>query len=708
MKWPFIHKEAQELLRLIAGKRWAEAHRQLQKMDMELAGEESRICLVEALHTGASPELFRKIITKCPYTEHSGRMEWKLTEQITVTAKGTLLTLAAALNRPEHVKVLLEAGYDPNSASLESVAAFQLGDFSAEGGAAVCGGRGAESGNKLSFRGRLEGEILCATPLAAAVACGSLDAAKVLLRRGDVWKAESAVVCRAAVFALQLFRDDPRQALAGMIFTGNRGKNFDVEELVRTCDLQIRYGADICSYEMMKAQIDHGFCKNDDVRAIARQMEDTALCGRETFRARIRKMDLLARNFPEVCSESRVAGLFLREGLRRCEQGQPYERLLRRWKQLCGEDGDLSWAALELYTLKRPKLQAVLKELSADLRLVMDTDAFGIFTCGGKGELMDLLTHVELRHNQGLEGISALAGALLEQQDLQYLRRAAQLGAFAGEDPKEMLAYLEKKNLQHLRAVVLTYGGQGQELAPPRWKQEHRGKIWKRCWHPDRGVFNRWIEELAHGELDREECLRRLQMMPATHLMWFPLTPNYLVHMYETNHPRWQELHFSQPEGAVCGGTQTLPLQLMMEFMPEKLEKRYEVAFCDTKVLNLEGTPLVVAAALGRTELVKLLLDAGVDPDERGYGTVSALKWFGQFNIPLTAVMAAIYYGEEETARLLIERGAACDLTAPAFRTVLARGDEKTLEVASRIPGIGFEQLDAQFLENIRNRKPLF
>ena len=43
--------------------------------------------------------------------------------------------------------------------------------------------------------------------------------------------------------------------------------------------------------------------------------------------------------------------------------------------------------------------------------------------------------------------------------------------------------------------------------------------------------------------------------------------------------------------------------------------------------------------------------------------------------MPVTPIMAAIYYGEEETAKQLLEAGAECDFSKPLFRMFGATGE---------------------------------
>ena len=75
--------------------------------------------------------------------------------------------------------------------------------------------------------------------------------------------------------------------------------------------------------------------------------------------------------------------------------------------------------------------------------------------------------------------------------------------------------------------------------------------------------------------------------------------------------------------------------------------------------LDLRGTPLCVAAAMGRTATVRFLLEERISPDEYGGGVASAVyrRWDDD-PCCVTPLMAAILFGQEETARLLLDAGA--------------------------------------------------
>ena len=703
----FLSEDSKEFLKLLEERRYAKAHAWLNRVCLlQLDGETAGECLTQALH--ATPHLFRKVLSRCTPKEHSGQITFRLTDKKFVSVRGTLLVLAAALNKPEHVKILLSHGYDPNSAGVESAAAFDRMAFFISNKASTYGDRCGVGGGYLVVSGKGGWSIHNITPLAAAVACGSREAAAVLLRCPEVWKAESGVVCRAAVSALELFAGDPRQELAGMVFGKTRGKVFYPQDLMRTCDLQIEHSSDFCSYDLLETQIKFGLCDDNAARSALRLFEKNTQFNRSVVRARIRKMSLLVKSFPVVGRESWVTGLFLRELVRRYSPEKPHVQLMKQWKRLCEGEGDLTWAVGELYRMNRPNLQQLLQALGEDTTLVMDADAFSLFGKEAKGELMDLLTHVELRHNRGLNGISALTATLLRHTDLRYLRKAAKCGAFGGEDPEELLKVLDRKGCSHLRGLILTYSGQPKDASEPRWKHESRSALWHREWELSPTEYETWLQNLISDELEEEECLRRLQMMHyAAPDREFWQRDCYIELSLPEGRQR-DRVFVADPEAALCCGVQQQPLQLLLQYMPEMANRCYALDFRDSDLMNLEGSLLTLAAATGQVELVKVLLDAGLDPDETGHGCVSSLRSIGHMPLPVTPVMAAIYYGEEETAKLLLEHGAKCDCNKPLFRRLIECGNEKMLQVVSNLPNMGFEQIPTEWLACGQPEKQLF
>ena len=110
-----LHKALEE-------RRHAKAYALLDELKEKLSGEEAAVCLKAAL--SCSPGVFCRVLERCKPGEYAGWVRVELARGRAAYVRGTMLTLAAALNRPEHVRILLEAGYDCNSAGLATQEAY--------------------------------------------------------------------------------------------------------------------------------------------------------------------------------------------------------------------------------------------------------------------------------------------------------------------------------------------------------------------------------------------------------------------------------------------------------------------------------------------------------------------------------------------------------------------------------------------------------
>ena len=149
----------------------------------------SRDGLFAALRTG-SPELFRRLLAHVPRGEYAdGLSEYELT--------GTMPTLAAALGKVEHLRLLLDWGCDVNGASLDAASAI----------AADCGSQhsdeydvpmGLRGVPTTDCTGLWENTVISGvTPLAAALLSGSVESVRLLLEREGVWLTETPGVSEA-------------------------------------------------------------------------------------------------------------------------------------------------------------------------------------------------------------------------------------------------------------------------------------------------------------------------------------------------------------------------------------------------------------------------------------------------------------------------------------------------------------------------------
>jgi hypothetical protein len=145
-------------------------------------------------------------------------------------------------------------------------------------------------------------------------------------------------------------------------------------------------------------------------------------------------------------------------------------------------------------------------------------------------------------------------------------------------------------------------------------------------------------------------------------------------------------------------------MELVLEYLPRGRLETVKVSWGWQAFFR--GTPLALSAAMGRTEQVRLLLESGLDPNETGRGDLSRFcvrkHSFAEEGVPLTPLLAAILFGQEETARLLLSAGAVCDFSRPAHLRVLRQGSAACLELAARLPGVGFEKIPEKTLRDLR------
>ena len=102
-----FQEETSALQEAIAERRYAAAYALLRRRTEPLSGAEARACLNAALLR--TPGLFRRVLEQCAPGEYCGDTIVELNKEKHAAVHGTMLVLAAALDRPEHVRPLLEA-----------------------------------------------------------------------------------------------------------------------------------------------------------------------------------------------------------------------------------------------------------------------------------------------------------------------------------------------------------------------------------------------------------------------------------------------------------------------------------------------------------------------------------------------------------------------------------------------------------------------
>jgi len=245
------------------------AFEELEKLQEPLSLQDSARCLLKAMRD-CSVELFRQIL------EHSGPGE--CTEQHHlfqpknlgwgIHGHGSMVTMAAMMDRPRQAALLLEHGYDVNGGGL-AVADYLKQDGKYWGDGSVlnvqhCGSTGCNM--LVHRRDARDIGITCTTPLAAALLCGNLQTAEVLLRHPDVWKGESSAVCRAAIMVLEgvacpVLSEDAQRCqleILRQIFCPEQAVLPDRKTFLRSFYLQPAAFVDFCRTSTLQYQLESG------------------------------------------------------------------------------------------------------------------------------------------------------------------------------------------------------------------------------------------------------------------------------------------------------------------------------------------------------------------------------------------------------------------------------------------------------------------
>lgn len=715
----------------IEQKAYAKAYALLRRRKKPLEGSWAGRCLAAALQ--CTEKLFRAVLDNCEPGIYAGTLNWRNSySKQTVQATGTILLLAAALDKPKHAEILLrEYGYDCNSASLEDSQVLQEhSDFrvsrprnarksGAEGSCIAFWRDGQETWSSLNAW-----RINCCTPLAAAVACGAMATTALLLKQSGIWKEESSAVCRASVMALDGNWMQKDCAIQVFPLEGNAYLFQDKKDVFENWNLQPGSFVDFCRVEDLRAQLKSGLCTREDIRDVLWVLSNDSL---ERVRCPGSKLLALIKYDPELGRERETQDLILRSfSAAWVEDRKPDMRLLACWRKLTGPVADISGMRSQLLRIPAKKLRELLLLLKEGKQeLVVDADVLRIGYPYKFSGLSQLLRHVTVRPGEVREGISGFAACLLSSGNLKLARQAVQLGLLQREPKEEMLAYIkERGNNPALKPLVLAMPrGEKREdkWAPnpqegPRW-------YWSSAWSGmSEEQVVRWRGELWEKPVSKETCLRRLLQMRDdanfNESLGWRLNFDDWDDRVVLEHSKLGEVTVDGVLGAAVVGNNPALLEALLDIHPEHLSKRVEVQFSGKWCRQMEATPLCLAAAMGRTEQMRVLLERGavVNELESSCRSKMQLKRVGNEEaeeysfFPLsgyrqqvvTPLLAAILMGEEETARLLLEHGAECDISRSYAWSLLECSTPKALALAERLPGIGYERVSAERVEALR------
>ena len=670
----------QELLEAIREKSYQRAYALLKKLDEPLrdkpCAQRAGECLSAALH--CSPELFRAVLEHCAPGEHGATEQWKLgraTRYVNVT--GTILTLAAAMNKVEHMRILLRRGWDVNSDSPASAQALLCLGWSGQPFFVPDGlpGSGVQQ-SRLTF-GAAEynsyqktiARPLCSiercTPLAAAILCGSEDAVKFLLRQKGVRKESSGAVCAAALAAL---REGPEQLACVRLAFRLKSGMYDVagmrRELLTEHAPELSAIAEACNLREFTQRLKGKPCTREQLRAAA----DVLM--HRNCKMREKKLLRMVTLYPELCEEQDIRDDLLNLYLYGWGGQSTCDELLRCWKKACGEVRDISGMTQCRYS--RSTRLGVCREMLAGLReggvLCAAAESAWLEDWNDKPHLTALTEYVHF-YRAASKGISHLAMLVLDHGDAKFLKEMLHRGVLDGESREELLGYLTGKTGNPMLRATLLAAPLPHQTSETREDMPKNGVFWSaRLEHMDQEQRRAWVREAWEGPLDADACRERLDAIRA--VARHPFDAFGIGGFGMAGQTLWQDrlddIEFNCVAAAACCGRNPELLRVLLERSSDELRSRIFLCWQAQQTnnmiqfsTNLNSNPLCAAAAAGRTEQARLLLDAGYDPNEADMPSRSTYNdgtGFGETRV-VTPLYMALEKGHSETARLLRERG---------------------------------------------------
>lgn len=656
--WPDIigaqkASPAEKLCEAIKDKNYPAAYSALRRLEEPLSDRQAAECLFFAL--SCTPRLFGEVLEHCEPGEYvwTDKLPYPGQESLCINASGTILMLAAAMDRPRHMERLLERGWDVNSGAPASEQARQIAQ------------------NHHESYGRADGSIFCdrwdnadysligwkikrATPLAAAIVCGSMSAVKALLRHGGVWRQESAAVCCAGVIALHGLPEQ-RACLRLALGLGSAADDPDgmTREFLCAHAPDVVAIAKVCTLDELALRLDAAPCSKERLRIAAKALMEERLSQSVDNDERL---FVLLDHFPEWEREQKIRDCMLNGILLRMTGDLPCDKLLERWRAACGETRDLTGVQDDLVniieTLDDNRVRSIFAALGEGGSLCASAESDWFIKrlkIGTGNHFFEICLGCIDAYRATGEGISALARNLLYRGNARLLHRAAARGALRGESKGEMITFLsEEKASPTLRALVLTLpdGQIDVASARPQPQDEELWRQWEGLDDDGRAAF---LRQMWEEPLSAETCRKRLQIKG-----WSRESGRLTLGDDE----KVGEMLLWNLKVAACCGKNPELLRVLLEddgLDPRELIRGDWVGSIEV----LYGTMLCLAAATGRTEQVQLLLDLGLDPNEDDVPERSTFYPDEIFGTPqvVTPLYMALRKGYSKTAALLRERG---------------------------------------------------
>ena len=681
----------------IETRNYPRAYAILRKLDRPLEGDMAADCLIQSF--SRTDKLFYTVLEHLSPEVRTGSMHSASRDgESHMTVKGTLLVLAAALGQETHVRALLARGFDVNAATPESAVfdgphglgfhPFEEQPYGPRYRFCAAPGNTVTVTNPDGCRVSIHG----CTPLAAAIAAGNVFTLHALLSASGVWKTESSAVCRAAALHAEgrSFNHDWVMSWDGSQ-EAYRPHGVDPLRFLDIRDALFPYVnmqpgsfADFCSSRLLQTQYRSGRCTDADARAVLAALNGSVRfhrLPRHITRFKLSpsddvaaKMLLTARHFPAACREPRQRSLLLRAYLHSLLEDEPKPALLKCWRKLSGPDRDISDCARLLFHLRGEALKNCLAAMAEGGSLHASADSLHPDSIT---ELREMLRWIRVIPSPFRTGISAFAGAALALSPDARLLRKLICGGPLMYEPKEAL--LRAADIRS-RPMILTsaFSEPAETYAPLLTGSSFHHD----CCLPNSERAAR-AEAMLFGQMEETECLLYLSDQGILEACCEGRSCHGFPALESS----------SLTEELLCAENPAA-LRAWLQICPEAAGGMLQADVLGGGAMRaISGPPLAVAAAAGRTENVRTLLALEPQPDACCCATIA------QENVPCTPFLLALWFGREETARALLDAGAACALDRGAANRFFRAMPPEGRALAARLPGIGYERAAAREAE---------
>ncbi len=564
-----------------------------------------------------------------------------------------VLTVAAAMNKPDHVRVLLGRGFSPNADSLDSILA--MIQESRRKKTTVHPEKSYVEFHRLKYSNE-QGHI-GVTPLAVALLYANPECVRVLLERKETERMENGTVAamlmlpdREENFEYQKARKLVLSEGDGHIKMMTSGRN----ECRRWDCLEHAYAFRRCSIDQFKEELERCAYEPQEIMELGKVLTQTLLP--EFDRDKIEKLLYLMENYPFIIEDESVQVELVFAAAREGNEELLYRCLGQNKTIKLGERAGN-------YIID----EKTITYLSQYAQIVVDRGALSAYYTSEK-TLRTLLRYTTICPGDG-KNLSWFARAVINTDSTPLLKWVLKNGYFKSEPIHATIEYAETTEKMpngrvgvsfQNRLLLLAYLAENPTPFPPK---------------RDQGDIRERMRTLLTNELEADEereILHDWGQRNANLTLAVPLGDEELV-------SGWAE-----PLLAAFGKT-----KLLVEKLKDCPRQRHRSDFMIIRThrdVKIEATVLCYAAMFGQISLMEGLLEQCADADELGCGGISFYidRWK---RMPMTPLMGAILRKQWKAAEFLLDRGAKLDLDSWAVKEFMRYVDEETREEV--IPRLG-------------------